>query len=141
MAFIFSWVDNSSCWAKGGMPGGIRSRGCRTAALRSTTQPRHTHHSSTPHPTLRTPLHLGYTLCFGWLIYLYLCWLSGCNSYISTLSSAHKHAAAPPPYHHGVHLITLGIISVSWVVPKVVSTDHNTLPLSTLSACSNRVQI
>jgi hypothetical protein len=125
------------------MPGGIRSRGCRTAALRSTTQPRHTHHSSTPHPTLRTPLHLNYTLRVGLLIYLYLCWLSGWNSYISPLSSAHKHAAAPPPYHHSVHLIALGIISVYWVDPKVVSTNHKTLcsRTFTLSACSNRVQI
>ncbi len=29
------WVNNSSCWAEGGVPGGIRTRGCRTAAQRT----------------------------------------------------------------------------------------------------------
>ncbi len=87
------------------------------------------------------PLHLVYTLRVGLLIYLYLCWLSGWNPYISTLSAAHKHAAAPPPYHHSVHLITLGIISVSWVAPRlflqIISLCSRT---STLSVCSDIIQ-
>ena len=29
------WVNNSSCWAKGGVPGGNRTRGCRTASQRT----------------------------------------------------------------------------------------------------------
>ncbi len=29
------WVNNSSCWAEGGVPGRNRTRGCRTAAQRT----------------------------------------------------------------------------------------------------------
>ncbi len=29
------WVNNSSCWAEGGVPGGNWTRGCRTAAQRT----------------------------------------------------------------------------------------------------------
>ncbi len=38
------WVNNSSCWTEGGVPGVIRTWGCRTAAQR-------TNHWATLHPT------------------------------------------------------------------------------------------
>ncbi len=46
------WVNNSSCWAEGGVPDGIRTRGCRTAAQR-------TNHGAALHPNteLRCTLH------------------------------------------------------------------------------------
>ncbi len=43
------WVNNSSCWAEGGVPGGNRTRGCRTAAQR-------TNHWAALHPD-RAALH------------------------------------------------------------------------------------